>query len=245
MKLRLILFDLILDIEHYLKLKILNLIETIDLEDGYRIVNMYLEKDYNNEKRLHKNILKKLSSDYYKKIFSKYDADNDNRLKNIPIWEFLEMITMGALIDFYEFFIKEYKLEKEKEDVYIMKNVVRLRNAVAHNNNILNDLGTSDNPYQPHIKITDYLDNCDISVRAKTKRLSNSRIRQITYALYMFNKVVTSDGVKKGVTEKLNELFYERIPREKDFYKNNELLLSVYDYFDKIIQKYYKLEEKL
>ena len=37
MKLRLILFDLILDIEHYLKLKILNLIETIDLEVRKRL----------------------------------------------------------------------------------------------------------------------------------------------------------------------------------------------------------------
>ena len=59
MKLRLVLNDVIMDIEHYLKLKILNLIENIDEEDGYRIVNMYLENDYNNEQRLHNSILKK------------------------------------------------------------------------------------------------------------------------------------------------------------------------------------------
>ena len=88
MKLRLVLNDVIMDIEHYLKLKILNLIENIDEEDGYRIVNMYLENDYNNEQRLHNSILKKVTSTYYKKIFSKYDIDKDNRLENIPIWEF-------------------------------------------------------------------------------------------------------------------------------------------------------------
>lgn len=48
-----------MDIEHYLKLKILNLVENINEEDGYRIVNMYLENDYNNEQRLHNSILKK------------------------------------------------------------------------------------------------------------------------------------------------------------------------------------------
>lgn len=245
MKLRLILFDLIIDIEHYLKLKILNLIETIDLEDGYRIVNMYLENDYNNEQKLHKNISRKVSSDYSKKIFSKYDTDNDNRLENIPIWEFLEMITMGTLINFYEFFINEYKLDKEYQSIYILREILKLRNAVAHNNNILSDLGISDNHYKAHIDVINYLDECDISIKTKNKKLSNSRIRQITYALYMFEKIVTSNGVKKGVTKKLNELFYIRIPKNKDFYKNNELLLSVYEYFDKIMKKYYNPEEKL
>ena len=54
-----------------------------------------------------------------------------------------------------------------------------------------------------------------------------------------FNKIVTSDGVKYGVTKKINDLFYDRIPRNKEYYKNNELLQSVYYYFDCIIKKYY------
>ena len=36
---RLVLFKMIIDIEHYLKIRILNLIENIEKEDGYRIVN--------------------------------------------------------------------------------------------------------------------------------------------------------------------------------------------------------------
>ena len=154
----------------------------LDLDFAYlidlSIIDMKLRLILFDEKRLHKNILKKLSSDYSKKIFSKYDADNDNRLENIPIWEFLEMITMGTLIDFYEFFIKEYKLEKEYQSIYILKEIVKLRNAVAHNNNnILNNLEINDNPYKPHIKIIDYLDNCNISIKMRNKKLSNSRIR--------------------------------------------------------------------
>ena len=239
MKLRLVLNDVIMDIEHYLKLKILNLIEKIDEEDGYRIVNMYLENDYNNEQRLHNSILKKVTSTYYKKIFSKYDIDKDNRLENIPIWEFLEIITMGELINFYEFFTSEYGLKKEKEDVYIMKDIVKLRNAVAHNANILSDLGVRDKTQRAHIEVIDFLDRCGVSIRLRSKRLSNSRIRQITYALYMFDKIVTSNGVKYGVTKKINDLFYDRIPRNKNYYKNNELLQSVYHYFDCIIKKYY------
>ena len=56
------LFKMIIDIEHYLKIRILNTIENIDEEDGYNIVNLYLEKDYNDSKfpkKVHDSIRKK------------------------------------------------------------------------------------------------------------------------------------------------------------------------------------------
>ena len=57
----------------------------------------------------------------------------------------------------------------------------------------------------------------------------------------MFNEIVTSDGVKKNVLDDINELFYGRIILHKEYYNNNELLKSIYIYFDKIIKKYYKI----
>ena len=44
-RVRLLFFKMIIDIEHYLKIRLLNLIENIADEDRYRIVNLYLEKD--------------------------------------------------------------------------------------------------------------------------------------------------------------------------------------------------------
>ena len=61
----------------------------------------------------------------------------------------------------------------------------------------------------------------------------------MTYTLYMFNEIVTSTGVKTNVTNDINKLFYERIILHKEYYNNNELLKSIYAYFDKIIKKYY------
>lgn len=64
------------------------ILEEIEEEDGYRIVNLYLEKDYNDKafpQKVHDSIRKKVTSDYYQKIFSKYDLDNDKKIKNIPI----------------------------------------------------------------------------------------------------------------------------------------------------------------
>ncbi len=241
-RVRLVLFKMIINIEHYLKMKILNTIENIDEEDGYRIVNLYLDKDFNSDKfpkKLHNSIFKKVGSEYYQKIFSKYDIDKDKKLENIPIWEFLEIITFGELVNFYEFYTKEYGLREESKDVYILRDIVKLRNAVAHNSCILSDLGNKNNNYPISYKIINFLESCDVGKKMRIKKLSNSRIKQITYTLYMFNKIVTSDGIKENVINEINDLFYNRIIYHKEYYNNNELLKSVYAYFEKIIEKFY------
>lgn len=243
-RLRLILFKMIIDIEHYLKIKILNTIESIDEEDGYRIVNRYLEQDFYNvkfPKKVHNSIFKKVGSEYYQKIFSKYDLDKDKKLENIPIWEFLEIITFGELVNFYDFYTNEYKLKDENKDVYILRDIVKLRNAVAYNNCILSELNMKKNKYPPSYKIIQFLNNCNIGKDTRSKKLSNSRIRQITYTLYMFNEIVTSDGIKNNVKKDINELFFDKIIKHKEYYNNNELLKSIYCYFKKIIENNYMI----
>lgn len=91
-KLRLLLFDMIVDIEHYLKLKILRLIKNIPNEDGYAVVNKYLDNDYNDP------------------------------------------------VNPYDFFIEEYNLNYLKDEIYILSEIKKLRNAVAHNSNILTEI---------------------------------------------------------------------------------------------------------
>ena len=73
----------------------------------------------------------------------------------------------------------------------------------------------------------------------RSKKLSNSRIRQITCVLYMFNEIVTSDGIKENIREELNDLFFRRIIKYKEYYNNNGLLKSTYLYFSKIIEMNY------
>ena len=246
-RLRLLLFKMIIDIEHYLKIKILNTIENIEYEDGYKIVNLYLEKDFNDEKfpkKVHNSIFKKVGNEYYQKIFSKYDVDKDKKLENIPIWEFLEIVTFGELVNFYDFYTKEYNLVDENRDVYILRDIVKLRNAVAHNTCVLSELNKKDNVYPAPYKIVQYLKNCDIGKVTRNNKLSNSRIRQITSTLYMFNEIVTSDGIKQNVNKEINNLFFYRIILHKEYYNNNELLKSIYSYFKNIIEKNYMNVDK-
>lgn len=239
---RLVLFKMIIDIEHYLKIRILNTIEGISAEDGYKIVNLYLEKDFNDKKspkRVHESIRKKVSNEYYQKIFSKYDLDKNTKIENIPIWEFLEIITFGELINFFDFFTKYYILDDNKY-IFILREVNKLRNAVAHNSCVLCELDKKDNTHRVDTLVINYLKDCGIGKENRNTKLSNSRIRQITYTLYMFNIIVSSDAVKNNVKHDITKLFYERIILNGKYYNNNGLLKSIYNYFDKIIEKNYK-----
>lgn len=239
---RLVLFKMIIDIEHYLKVRILNTIEEIPEEDGYKIVNLYLEQDFNDKdrpKRVHESIRKKVTNEYYQKIFSKYDLDKDSKIENIPIWEFLEIITFGELINFFDFFTKYYNLEDNKY-IFILREVNKLRNAVAHNSCVLSELDKKDNVHRVDTLVISYLKDCGIGKENRNTKLSNSRIRQITYTLYMFNIIVSSEGVKNNVKHDITKLFYGRIILNGKYYNNNGLLKSIYNYFDKIIEKNYK-----
>ena len=225
-----------------IKIKILNKIEEIEDENGYRIVNLYLEKDFNDEKfpkRVHNSIFKKVGNEYYQKIFSKYDLDKNTKIENIPIWEFLEIITFGELINFFDFFTKYYILDDNKY-IFILREVNKLRNAVAHNSCVLCELDKKDNTHRVDTLVINYLKDCGIGKENRNTKLSNSRIRQITYTLYMFNIIVSSDAVKNNVKHDITKLFYERIILNGKYYNNNGLLKSIYNYFDKIIEKNYK-----
>lgn len=241
MLLRNILFKMVLDIEHYLKMKILNEIESIPQEDGYRVVNMYLQNDYSSEGRIHESILKKIGNDSYSEILSEYIVDKDNDIiKDVPIWVFLEIITFGDLIKFYEYYSNEYNLEENKKEIFILREVNRLRNAVAHNTCILNSLSISNNYHTIDFSVTEFLNECKISQNMRVKRMRNDRVRQIVYTIYMFDKIVTSLGVRKHIAKELNDFFYDRILHNCVYYQSNRLLCSIYNFFDKILLKVIK-----
>ncbi len=109
-------------------------------------------------------------------------------------------------------------MKNEIKNVFILRKIVKLRNVVAYNLRVLFNLDKE----------------------TRDNRLSNSRIRKLTYTLYMFNKIVTSVVIKLNVTKDINNLFYKRILLHKKYY-NNELLKSIYGYFDTVIKKRYSI----
>lgn len=237
-KLRNLLYDMLMEIEYYLKVSIYKMERDLG-NNGYDIVNKYLESDYDGEQHLHTNILNKVGKNEYKEIITKYDIDKDKKLENIPLWEFMSLITFGELIDFYDYFSLENNLKKEHKLVYLLRDTLRLRNAICHNNSLLNNLNEKDKLYNPNYIINKYLSEIGIGKDLKENKLSNSRIRQITSLLYLFNIVIPSKKVKAKVNNKIETLIL-RIKNHEEYYNNNELLKSTYYFFKIIVEKEYK-----
>lgn len=62
----------------------------------------------------------------------------------------------------------------------------------------------------------------------------------LEFYLFYVNIIVSSNGVKNNVKHDITKLFYGRIILNGKYYNNNGLLKSIYNYFDKIIEKNYK-----
>lgn len=152
----------------------------------------------------------------------------------------LDLLPFGKLIEFYEFFVKTSKLKEDKKYVNLLKEIVTLRNRVYHNNKILANLNETVENYIINPDVLDYLKKCKIDKESRNV-ISNSTIRQLTYTLYMLNILVTSEEIKEHIKELLHKLFFERIIKNKNFYRKNKLLKSVYKYFKKIIMKNFEI----
>ncbi len=185
-KLRTLLYDMLMEVEYYLKIWIYKKERELS-NNGYKIVNKYLKNDYNNKQHLHINILNKVGKQEYKEIFYKYDINKDKELENIPLWEFMNLITFGELIDFYDYFTSEYNLKTEHRYIYPLRDILRLRNGVAHNDSLLNNLNKKDDLYKTKKEIRNYLYKIGMGKELRESKLSNVRIRQITSLLYLFN----------------------------------------------------------
>ena len=232
MRFRKVLLSIILDLEHYIKMKILNIIEN-STKDGYTEVDEYITSLKNSDEynKLEIEISKCIHSAYCGEITQKYN-------KEYPIWVFIEIIPFGRLINFYMFLAKKIQDKKMIDEAYLLKNVRELRNACAHNNCILNDLHTGTAVYKTNYSILRELSTISIARERISKRMSNIRIQQIVTLLYLAKKIITSNGVLQYHSKMLNEL-EGRINHHLEYYSKNLLILGNFTFLNKIIDSWY------
>lgn len=245
MHFRFIVSKMCLDIEHDLKVRMLKDLETDPTTDGYDIVVDFLSQNEYIIGKLEANSASPFTCDLIRKYFDVQRIYNETKHKkenkissydDCPAWVLLEMLTFGDFIKFYEFYYSSRNYSKVSTPVINL--VKSLRNGAAHNNCILADLahGTSNAPSEISQDIAKIN---TINSNQRRKKLSCRPMLEFTCLLYVY-KIIVSDNVKYYRIQELKELFFHRMLLHKDYFENNELIKSNYEFAAKIILAFFE-----
>ncbi len=243
MEVRHILLKMCLDIELFLKVYLISFVrKRASLgtgEDGYKIVRDYLGDVYNENKREKAANSRGRRSTYNKKINQSeknpYCIDLVYKYGNkLPIWAYVEIIDFGDLLDIIDFCMKYYSMTLPL-DRLCLDRVRKIRNATSHNNCIINDLCKYEEKIKTPSYITIFASNAQISKNIRRKKLNNMRINQMTHLFYAYDKIVECNSSRRARVDELKDLMYNRMLVHSDYFKDNAVISSTYDYFRKIV----------
>ena len=226
MHLREIILLMTLDIEHYLKVHLLKDISDNEHEDGYSIVKEFL----NNQPHVLKNIQEKANSSYCEKLIEKYED-------NFSIWTIVEVLSFGDLINLCDLYYTKYPDSSIKMGNYRI--VKFLRNAAAHNNCLINNMAdNSGSGFKQNREANSFVASIDgISASVRDKKMGNRFVHDFVVMLLCFKSIVSSSGVKKHQIENLKDLIDKRFTLHKEYFVDNLLLVSNYNFVKKVVDK--------
>lgn len=244
MHFRMEIIHLCIDIEHDLKVKILQEVEKSNI-DGYSVVREFLAKNEGIVKKIAANCSSPFTCNLIQKYFTIEEEIEPIKNKKVniiskyddcPIWVFLELITFGDLIYFYTFFCEQMEIRPiiSKSLLHLVKN---LRNGCAHNNCILSNLSAETSKTPPEISRA--VSGIKIAKDQRRKKLTCRPVLEFVTLLYVYDKLVSKKVKQKGF-EKLYKLFTNRMLRNKEYFKDNELIKSTYDFSMKTLSFFYK-----
>ena len=221
---RRVMFNIVQDVEHYAKIQLLNALARNKKENGYNIVNEYMEKRKYLDKELSRHQTK-----YAKGLIEKYRG-------NFAVWNIIEVQTFSQFIDLYDMYFEKYQ-QKHVDTKYI--NVVKnLRNSIAHNNCLMFNL-------HPAATASDTEDAIRIAVgmgldEDESREMNHVPfIKELNITLYVFWNIVTSEEEKEFQLELLHDLVNKRFNRHMFYFENNNIVLPVLKYAQKLVKFYF------
>lgn len=233
-------------IEHFAKLQIVNDLENNPSEDGYNIVRLFFEDDLMKNKNRILNTISKHKNSYCGNLINKYcpsynPSPNDQAF---ALWNVEEVLSFGDFIKLFEFYYTKYP--SQTFDIIKTRSLLwsarMLRNAVAHDNCLLNSVRTG---YVNHnFKINLYLNTYiqknikTISQKTRSSKLSNPVIHDFVASLILFDEIVTSREIKKSRINELSSFINTRCRNHKEYFEKNLYLSSTYQFIKKIVDYY-------
>lgn len=237
MHLRNILLQMCLDVEHALKVSLLTDIEDDPREDGYSIVNEFLDENT--------SVLKAIShtsvSSFTKGLISKYfriNADSGilkEKSSDCPVWVLVECITFGDFVRFYNFYYKRCGRPDKCLEKGIVNPVRTLRNACGHNSCMLFDFREHMGGAHPGATVTQFVAAISkIGKKERSKKLSCRPLFEICCLLYAEYTYVTVE-VRKNQMTKLKSFVNGRLFKHPEAFQESQIVSTAFAFLRKVV----------
>ena len=213
--LRYLILELCLDIEHALKLMLINDIEKNPDKDSKNIVQQW-DASYS----VVSHIYIQKGKSYNRDLVIKYHPE-------YPIYAILELISFGELCKLIEFYHKKYpkRLVFHTSLLYPIRN---LRNACAHNACLINNLRrVSDDKPNPYL-LKELQSFKSISNSSINKKLKCQEIHDLMCLIYLYPIVIHSRRQKDKALTLIRDLVESRMRKHRDYFEKNNVISSFY-----------------
>lgn len=194
------LLPMTLDIEHFMKVRLLSAAED-NGEDGFAVLRDYLKSLPRTQLDLVNGELDRRRNDpYVGAAVRKYRTD-------MPIWVFCEVMPLGMFSGLVKFCADRWNDPELRKIHYLLKNARSVRNFCAHGACSVNGLLRRGASARPPAVLVNELMSAGIPKRLRSKWLRGERMVNACSTLYLYHKVVPEGTARSEREAALKSLF--------------------------------------
>ena len=226
MYLRKKLFKLAIDLEHYLKMKLVGDCQNNSFDDGYQVVAAFLDK--------HPKVRESIQTGY--KLVGYYDKSFFRFTKAPAVWNIVEMMDFNDFTKFYSFYYDYFRMDGGWTKQFDA--VRRIRNAAAHNSCILCS-------FVPRQKgdVETMLEllggNLGMSQGTISQMMGVPFLNDFTVLLSVYAKMATHPKVLKKTLKEVLEFFDGRMVKNKEYFENFTEVKNAYRFARSVVEHYF------
>ncbi|MGL4986608.1 MAG: Abi family protein [Treponemataceae bacterium] len=227
MYIRKFLLKMTIDLEHYLKVKLVNDCQNNASDNGFEVVKKFLSKN-----PLIKNSLESTSrlASYSNNKFSKY-------FENLAVWNVVEILSFYDFTLFYQFYYTHFKIPCKWANHF--DSVRRLRNVAAHNNCLLCSFTPITNfSFDVEKSMELVAGNKTLSPNIITTCMKVPLLNDFTIMISLYVQAVSSKEIQEKTFAELKDFFEKRMIYHKDYFENNTDIKNAYKFVKMLIDTY-------
>lgn len=239
MYIRKIILELSLDVEHYLKVRLMNDLSDNPKEDGYNIVRLFLQYHPNAEADIQSKAGKySFCSDLAEKHLNEY-----NEPKELALWNIVELLSFGNFMELYGLYYQTYSSFNYSD---YLQSIKFIRNAAAHNNCILSTLRKPNSlkKFSKTKKLANILGKIPEfkELDNRDAMMKNPVIHDFVTLLFVYNDIMKVSATKKVRNRKMEEICHQfcdedgRIRKNKSYFDKNPYIKDAYSFICNIIK---------